>query len=186
MNRNIWILALAQPFALSLSPAIVLISGFIGTQLAPAHALATLPLSMMVVGVTLGAMPAAFFMQRYGRKKVFLSAMLIMMLAGLISALGIWLHSFILFLLGVTITGMSLAAVQQFRFAAIEQVDTPALSSRAVSVLMLGNVAAAFIGTELASIGQHWFAVEYAGSFIAILLSIVIAFVLDGYTIGNA
>lgn len=178
LNRNIWILALAQPFALSLSPAIVLISGFIGTQLAPAHALATLPLSMMVVGVTLGAMPAAFFMQRYGRKKVFLSAMLIMMLAGLISALGIWLHSFILFLLGVTITGMSLAAVQQFRFAAIEQVDTPALSSRAVSVLMLGNVAAAFIGTELASIGQHWFAVEYAGSFIAILLSIVIAFVL--------
>ncbi|MEJ2065766.1 MAG: MFS transporter [Reinekea sp.] len=86
LNRNIWILALAQPFALSLSPAIVLISGFIGTQLAPAHALATLPLSMMVVGVTLGAMPAAFFMQRYGRKKVFLSAMLIMMLAGLISA----------------------------------------------------------------------------------------------------
>jgi MFS family permease len=178
LNRNIWILALAQPFALSLSPAIVLISGFIGTQLAPAHALATLPLSMMVVGVTLGAMPAAFFMQRFGRKKVFLSAMLIMMLAGLISALGIWLHSFILFLFGVTITGMSLAAVQQFRFAAIEQVDTPALSSRAVSVLMLGNVAAAFIGTELASIGQHWFAVEYAGSFIAILLSIVIAFVL--------
>ncbi len=178
LNRNVWILALAQPFALALSPAIVLISGFIGSQLAPSHALATLPLSMMVVGVTLGAMPAAFLMQKFGRKPVFLGAMIAMLFAGLLSSLGIYLQSFLIFLTGVSIVGIALAVVQQFRFAAVEQVSDPRLSGRAISVLMLGNVAAAFIGTELAALGQFWFSVEYAGSFIAILLSSLIAFIL--------
>ena len=178
LNRNIWLLALAQPFALALAPAIVLISGFIGNQLAPAPALATLPISIMVVGITLAAMPAAFLMQRFGRKRVFQGAMVLMLIAGGIASLGIARHNFVVFLFGILLVGGGLAVVQQFRFAAVEQLADPSLNGRAISVLMLGSVAAAFIGTELATLGQHWLSAEYAGSFLALLLATATALTL--------
>ena len=40
---------------------------------------------------------------------------------------------------------------------------------------MVSSVAAAFIGTELAAWGQFWLSVEYAGSFIALMLANIIA-----------
>ena len=62
LNKNIWILVLAQPFAQGISAAIVLTSGLIGMSLAPSPALATLPLTIMVSGMALGALPAGLFM----------------------------------------------------------------------------------------------------------------------------
>jgi MFS family permease len=177
LNRNIWLLALAQPLALAMSPAIVLISGFIGKELAPVPELSTLPLSIMIVGITLGAMPAAFLMQRFGRKPVFLGGMLLNTVAALIAAAGILMGSFLVFLLGIGISGMTIAVMHQFRFAAAEHAS-PNYASRAISVLMLGSVAAAFIGTELAAFGQDWFAVPYAGSFVALTIASLSAFVL--------
>ncbi|WP_040557455.1 MFS transporter [Reinekea blandensis] len=177
LNRNVWILAMTQPLALAMSPAIVLISGFVGKSLAPRPELSTLPLSMMIIGITLGAMPAALLMQRFGRKRVFLAGMVINSLAALIAAGGIALSSFIIFLLGITLSGMTIAIMHQFRFAAAE--STPAeLAGRAISMLMLGSVAAAFIGTELAAFGQDWFATPYAGSFLALIAASVAGFIL--------
>jgi predicted MFS family arabinose efflux permease len=177
LNRNIWILVFVQPFALAVSPAIVLISGFVGKNLAPAPALATLPLSMMIVGITLGAMPAAFLMQRFGRKQVFLGAMVVSAFACAIAAFGIQIGSFVTFLCGVTLAGSTIAAIHQFRFAAVENVAKPELASRAISVLMLGSVAAAFIGTEFAALGQDLLTVTYAGSFLTLTLTSLVAFI---------
>lgn len=177
LNRNIWLLALAQPLALAMSPAIVLISGFIGKELAPVPELSTLPLSIMIVGITLGAMPAAFLMQRFGRKPVFLGGMLLNTVAALIAAAGVLVGSFLVFLMGIGISGMTIAVMHQFRFAAAEHAG-PNYASRAISVLMLGSVAAAFIGTELAAFGQDWFSVPYAGSFVALTIASLSAFVL--------
>lgn len=178
LNRNVWILVCAQPFALAMSPAIVLISGFVGKELAPSPQLATLPLTMLIVGIMLGAMPAALLMQRFGRKKVFLGSTLISASAALIAALGIHVESFIVFLAGTTLSGMTLAVVQQFRFAVVEGLERKELASRAVSVLMLGSVAAAFIGTELASAGQYVFSHAYVGSFLAMIIANVVSFTL--------
>jgi predicted MFS family arabinose efflux permease len=178
LNRNIWLLVLIQPFALAVSPAIVLISGFVGKELAPVPALATLPLSMMIVGITMGAMPAAFLMQRFGRKTVFLSSMGLSAVACVVATLGIQLASFTLFIIGVTMAGMTMSAVHQFRFAAVENVSKPDLAGRAISVLMLGSVAAAFIGTEFAALGQNLLSVNYAGSFLTLTLASLIAFIL--------
>lgn len=178
LNRNVWILVCTQPFALAMSPAIVFISGFVGKALAPSPQLATLPLTMMIVGVMLGAMPAALLMQRFGRKKIFLGSTLVSASAALIAALGIHLESFIIFLAGTTLSGMTIAVVQQFRFAVVEGLEQKELASRAVSVLMLGSVAAAFIGTELASAGQDVFSHTYAGSFLVMIIANVVAFTL--------
>lgn len=177
LNRNVWILAFTQPLALAMSPAIVLISGFVGKSLAPRPELSTLPLSMMIVGITLGAMPAALLMQRFGRKRIFLLGMVLNSLAALVAAGGILLSSFIIFLLGVTLSGMTIAIMHQFRFAAAESAPAE-LAGRAISMLMLGSVAAAFIGTELATLGQDWFAKPYAGSFLAMISASLAGFVL--------
>lgn len=177
LNRNVWILAFTQPLALAMSPAIVLISGFVGKSLAPIPELSTLPLSMMIIGITIGAMPAALLMQRFGRKAIFMSGMVLNATAALVAAAGILMASFVVFLLGVTLSGMTIAIMHQFRFAAAEASSTE-MTSRAISALMLGSVAAAFIGTELAAFGENWFAVPYAGSFVALTATSVAGFIL--------
>ena len=110
LNRNVWLLAIAQPFALAISPAIILVSGFIGKQIAPVPQLATLPLSVMVIGIAVGAVPAAFLMQRYDRKTVFVLSMLILTVASLISSVGVMFANFWIFLVGILVSGMTIAA----------------------------------------------------------------------------
>jgi len=178
LGRNSWLLAIIQPFAMAISPAIVFTSGFIGKTLAPSPQLATLPLSMMVVGVTLGTIPAAMLMKKYGRKAVFMASMLLSAASALLAAWAISAHQFILFLIAVAGVGTTLAVVQQFRFAAVEGTARPELAGRAISVLMLGSVAAAFIGTEVAAAGHHLFEADYAGSFVLLAIVSLFAFVL--------
>ena len=178
LGRNSWLLVLVQPFAMAISSAIVLTSGFVGKALAPSPQWATLPISLMVVGLTIGAIPAALLMQRFGRKPIFLAAMLMSSLCSLLAAWAISQSQFLLFLLAITGIGSTLAVVQQFRFAAIEGANHPSLGGRAVSILMLGSVAAAVIGTETATIGRQLLAVDYAGSYALLSFSTLIAFVL--------
>lgn len=48
MPRNVWVLTLAQAFAMSATPMMMLLGGLIGAELAPTPALATLPIAIMV------------------------------------------------------------------------------------------------------------------------------------------
>lgn len=178
LNKNVWLLALAQPFALAVTPAIILISGFIGKQLAPYPQLATLPISVMIIGTALGALPAARLMQQFGRKVIFLASALLGIIASLLAALGISMGSFWFFSIGIFFIGSHIAVVQQFRFAAVENVSASKFNSRAVSVLMLGSVAAGFIGTELATLGRGLIATDYAGSFLTLTIGNGVAFCL--------
>ena len=178
LNRNTWLLALVQPFAQAIAPAIVFISGFVAKELAPRPELSTLPLSIMVIGVTAGTVPAALLMQKFGRKVVFIGAMLFSASASTLTCFAILIDSFLLFLTGIAAAGMSLAVVQQFRFAAIEGARGPELAGRAVSVLMIGSVLAGFIGTELASAGRDILAAPYAGSYLLLGASSLFAMLL--------
>ncbi|MFT4674685.1 MAG: MFS family permease [Reinekea sp.] len=178
LGRNSWLLVLVQPFAMAISSAIVLSSGFVGKALAPSPQWATLPISLMIIGLTIGAIPAALLMQRFGRKPVFLGSMLLSSLGALLAAWAISNSRFGVFLLAITCIGSTLAVVQQFRFAAIEGASHPSLAGRAVSILMLGSVAAAVIGTETVTLGQTLLPVDYAGSYALLSVSTLIAFAL--------
>ncbi|MDO7644820.1 MAG: MFS transporter [Reinekea forsetii] len=178
LGRNSWLLVLVQPFAMAISSAIVLSSGFVGKALAPSPQWATLPISLMIVGLTIGAIPAALLMQRFGRKPVFLGAMLLSSLGSMLAAWAISHSQFAVFLLAITGIGSTLAVVQQFRFAAIEGASHPSLAGRAVSILMLGSVLAALIGTETVTLGQTLLPADYAGSYALLSVSTLIAFAL--------
>ncbi len=182
-SKNTWLLAVAQPFAMAASPAIVFISGFVGKRLAPSPELATLPITLMIFGVTLGAIPSGRLMHRFGRKRVFIGSLFNAILGFMLASLGIYLSSFWLFLFGILMSGMTIAFIQQFRFAAIDSLNDKSLAPRAVSMLMISTILAAFVGPELANWGRNWFAIEYVGSFLALTFgSLVAIFILAFYS----
>jgi MFS family permease len=117
------------------SSMMVTMGGIVGSRLAPLPALATLPVSLAVVGTALGTLPATRLMQQFGRRAGFTAAALLAVCA---SALAFWgLHSqwFWLYCAGTAMTGFCLAFSHQ--------------AGQAVSVILLGSVGGAVIGPEL-------------------------------------
>ena len=74
-EKNLVILTLKVKFlALLLHPVTVFLSGIIGSQISPLKSLSTLPMSISVVGIALGAIFATKVMSLIGRKAGFISA----------------------------------------------------------------------------------------------------------------
>lgn len=168
MNKlpiNVWILTLAQALMMSVSPIIVFVGGLIGTKLAPVSNMATLPVAAIVIGTALAVVPVTMVMKKTGRKKAFLFTSIYSVIISLFISYTIQIGSFYLFCFSVFLMGASIASVMQFRFAAMESVKLELMPSAASSVL-LGGIAAAFIGPEIALLGKDMMETEYSGSFI--------------------
>lgn len=178
MHPNVWLLMLAQALIGSIGPVIVFVGGFIGLKLAPTKILATMPIALMVVGIALFMLPVIKGLSILGRKNGFIIAIVSGSINCLFAAYAIEVANFWLFCLSITLFGIVIAAVQQFRFAAMESVSDE-LASKAVSILLLAGLIAAFIGPEIAFVGKDWFATEFVGSFVgvSILLLLSIIFV---------
>lgn len=85
MTKNVWVLMIAQAFAMCAAPLVVFAGGLIGQQLAINSSFATLPVAAMVIGTALAVYPAAMLASQKGRKVVFLGAMVIGVLASLLA-----------------------------------------------------------------------------------------------------
>ncbi|MCW5878897.1 MAG: MFS transporter [Anaerolineales bacterium] len=168
-SRNLTLLVIAQALAMSGSPAIILLGGIVGGQLAPNPGLATLPISIMVVGAAVSALPAGGLMRRVGRRNGFLLASLLAIAGAALAALALQLGSFWLFCLATLLIGANNAFVQQYRFAAAESVEST-LQGRAVALVLVGGIFAGFAGPEIARRTQDWLAVPYQGSFVALVI----------------
>lgn len=177
MTRNVWILMLAQAFAMCAAPLVVFSGGLIGSQLASDSSYATLPLAAMVFGTALGVYPAASMSRKVGRKAVFLMAMLLGVVASLVAVFSLKMDSFSGFVVSATLIGMVLACIQQFRFAAMESV-TPDLMPTAASRLLLAGIMAAYLGPELVTLGQSINQQTFTGAFYLLSLCFVVAFLL--------
>ena len=68
LPRNIWLLFIAQPLVMSASPIIVFIGGILSSKMADDPSLATLPITLMILGVAAGSIPAAMLAKNKGRK----------------------------------------------------------------------------------------------------------------------
>ena len=53
MNKNLSLLILSQIFAFTAAPVTVFLSGIIGSKFSPINTLATLPMALSVVGLSL-------------------------------------------------------------------------------------------------------------------------------------
>ncbi|MBN9480367.1 MAG: MFS transporter [Bordetella sp.] len=147
-ERNVWILTAAQSLGGASTPIVISLGGLVGQRLSSDPALATLPVSLLNLGLALGAIPAALIMRRYGRRSGYLLGAVLGLLSGLIATFGILQGSFLVFCLGTTLAGFYAAYVQSYRFAAADNAP-PGESHKAISRVMIGGLVAAVIGPQL-------------------------------------
>jgi MFS family permease len=180
MPRNVWLLFLVQPLAMSASPVIVFIGGILSNKLSPDPSLATLPLTLMILGITFSTIPASLLSKKIGRKRAFMFGLSLSLSGSLLAMTAALLASFTLFMLACFAIGSSLAFVMQFRFAAIDSVNNKEDIGKVVSALMFAGIFAAFIGPELTVLGKDWLASPhgYAGSFLAMAGLVLVAMVI--------
>ncbi|MDJ1156929.1 MFS transporter [Chelatococcus sp. SYSU_G07232] len=166
-RRNVLVLACAQALGGASPPIVVSLGGIVGHMLASDKALATLPVSLLNLGLAMGTIPAAMLMRRLGRRPGYLIGALIGAVAGAIATAGISLGAFAVFCLGTLVAGIYGAFVQSYRFAAAD-VASEAFRPRAISWVMFGGLASAVIGPQLVIWTRDALpGVSFAGSFLA-------------------
>ena len=164
---NLTLYFLAQVVFVSGSVLIVTVGGIVGSEMAPDPSLATLPLSLMVVGTALATVPAALLMQRIGRRYGFACGALLAIGGALLAVLGLEINSFALFTAAVGLIGATLAFSAQLRFAAAESV-APERAGWAISIILLGSIGGAIVGPELATRSPGWIPEQpYQGALLA-------------------
>lgn len=149
LPRNIWLLVAAQALCASAAPLNTLAGGLVGTRLAPSPSLATLPVALLLVGLSVATVPTAYLSARVGRRAAFVAGASVASLAALSAAVAIAHASFWWFCASIMLLGANQALVQQYRFAAVEMVPQ-GQGARAISTVLLGTLVAAWLGPELA------------------------------------
>ena len=177
LPKNVWILAICLALFMSLSVFMLFVGGIVGNTLATSKSLSTLPVATIVVGTALSIIPVIRLMSMFGRKKVFLSVCLYTIVLIGLSIYSILNESFMLFCFSSFFLGATVATMNQFRFAAIESVDINQQTT-ATAIVLLGGILAAYLGTEIATLGSDWFEGDFVGSFVLLALFFVLAFVL--------
>ena len=178
LNRNTIVLLIAQCMYVSGTVLMVTVGGIAGSALSPTPVLATLPMSLMVVGTALATIPASLSMQRFGRRTGFAASALLGICACQLAVYALQAESFSLFCIAGALIGVTVAFSQQFRFAAAESVPMP-MVSKAVSLILVGSIGGAFLGPELAARSPDWTPVQpFKGAYFAATAAYALAFVV--------
>ena len=161
----VFLIAIAQGLGMISAPLVIFAGGFLGVALAPSPALATFPLAVMILGTAVASMPAAMIMQKIGRRSGFIYATLLGILGSILAFFSIRQGNFWGLSFSISLLGMHMAFVQQFRFAALEWVK-PEQAATTASIILLGGLFAAWFGPELAMLGKDLFSHTFAGAFV--------------------
>jgi MFS family permease len=174
MNANLWLLTVCQALFLVNNVTFIAINGLVGLSLAPLGWMATLPVTGYVVGAALSAMPVSRLQARVGRKRSFQLGLLVAIVSCAGCALAVSLQSFWLLLASTVVAGFYSANGALYRFTGAELV-APAYKERALSMVLAGGIAGAFIGPNLASATRDWLQLPFAGAYLALVGVAVVA-----------
>jgi len=177
--RTVAVLAAAQALAASGGPLVTLAGGIVGQRLAPSPLLATLPITALVIGMAMSAVPAALLMRRIGRRAGFMTGAAISSAGALLASAATAQGRFAAFCLATLVMGAGSGFVAQYRFAAAESVD-PRHTGRAVSFVLVGGIVAGVLGPEIGRHARRWFGAEFSGAFIVVAGVQAIALLLLG------
>lgn len=177
-RANVVRLAIGQALAGANSTVIYATGAVVGDMLAPTKALATLPISIFVVGMAACTLPAGMIAQRHGRRAAFMIGTGCGVLGGLIGTLAVLRASFWLFCVATFFGGVYAAVVLSFRFAAAD-CATPERRPRALSAVMAGGVFAGVIGPQLVTYTMdlwqpYLFAATYLGQAAVAAISLLV------------
>ncbi|MGD9802095.1 MAG: MFS transporter [Hyphomicrobiaceae bacterium] len=164
-RSNVLRLAVTQALAGANSTVVYATGAVVGDMLAPSKALATLPISIFVVGMAVCTLPVGAIAQRHGRRTAFLLGAGSGVLAGLIATIAVLYASFWLFCVSTFFGGVYAAVVLSFRFAAAD-CAVPERRARALSAVMAGGVFAGVIGPQLVTHTMDLWVPLFAATFV--------------------
>ena len=166
--RNLIVLVAAQAFLGAQMSMIFTVGGLAGKSLATNPCLATLPLSLIVLGSVLTAQPMSSFMAVHGRRAGFILATAAGGIGAAISAHALAIGSFTLFCLGSLLAGIYMSAQGFYRFAATDGI-APEHQSKAISWVLAGGLAAAVLGPQLVKLTAQALVVPFQATYLAII-----------------
>ena len=165
-RSNVARLAAAQALNGANSAVIFATGAIVGATLAPSMSLATVPLSVYVVGVAAGTLPTGAISRRYGRRVAFIIGTGCGAITGVLGATAILWGSFSLFCVATFFGGLYGAVAQSYRFAAADGASA-AYSPKAVSWVMAGGVFAGVLGPQMVQwTMDFWPPYLFAASFV--------------------
>jgi predicted MFS family arabinose efflux permease len=182
-RRNALVLAVTQALAGGNNTVLVATAAIIGTMLAPDKGLATLPISIFVLGMWAGTLPLGALARRLGRRNALQICTACGVIAGLVCCVAVLQGSFLLFNLGAVFSGFYAAGHQSYRFAAADTASE-AFRPKAISWVLLGGVFGAVIGAQLVIGTQdlwqpYLFAATYIGQSALALISAGVLMLLN-------
>ena len=164
-RRNMGLLVAAQSLGGASPPIIISLGGLVGQQLSSNPTASTLPVSIYQLGLALSTLPAAWIMNRMGRRAAYVLGALLGVISGIVAAQGIAHSNFITFCIGTALAGFYAACVQSYRFAATDLVPSNE-QAKAISRVMIGGLIAAIIGPQVVIWTRDALpATPFAGSF---------------------
>jgi MFS family permease len=167
MNKNLWLLALAQGLFLTNNVVFIAINGLVGLALAPFGWMATLPVMGYVVGGALATPLVARTQRLYGRKGSFLIGLIVAILSALLCFYAAWAKNFWLLVAATVVGGYYNANAQLYRFAAAE-LAVSSFKEKAVSLVLAGGLIGAVAGPNLAAATRTLMATPFAGAYLAL------------------
>ncbi|MGM4894138.1 MFS transporter [Tardiphaga sp. 839_C3_N1_4] len=177
-RSNVIRLAAAQALGGANSAVIFATGAIVGATLAPSVSLATVPISVYVVGLACGTLPVGMISRAYGRRVAFIIGSGAGAICGLLGAIAILKASFALFCCATFFGGFYGAVAQSYRFAAADGAS-PSYRPKAVSWVMAGGVFAGVLGPQLVQWTMDiWSPYLFAASFAAQAVVALIAMAL--------
>ena len=168
-KRNVTVLVAAQAILGGQMPMIFVVGGLAGGMLTDNPCFATLPISLIVFGSMTTAPWLSPLMQKYGRKTGFFIGAIAGALGSAVSAYGLYVASFAIFLLGSYISGIYMSAQGFYRFAATDTASD-SFRPKAISFVMAGGLISAILGPQLNKLVQDSSVVPFLGSYMAIIV----------------
>ncbi|MFO1089635.1 MAG: MFS transporter [Hyphomicrobiales bacterium] len=179
-RHNTLLLAFAQGVYGCSITVIYVTASIIGMHLAPSRELATLPITALVVGSAIAAIPASMLATRLGRRNAFLVGSAAAMLSSLLCVYALIERSFPLQCVAMMLFGIYQAFSLQYRFAATD-LATPDYVPKAVSTVMFGSIAGSVFGPLIVMMTRDLFSpIEFAGCYattaaLALLAAVILS-----------
>ena len=167
-KHNVAVLVAAQAILGGQMPIIFIVGGLAGGMLTGNPCFATLPISLIVFGSMTTAPWLSPLMQKYGRKTGFFVGAIAGAMGAAVSAYGLYVASFSIFLIGAYFSGIYMSAQGFYRFAATDTASDN-FRPKAISYVMAGGLISAVFGPQLNKFVQDASAIPFLGSYIAII-----------------
>ncbi len=176
LTKNFIVICFSSTIAAFPPMAVVLLGGIITSQIMMKDSLATVPLTLMIIGMAISAPFASRFMSIWGRKRGFLFSSLLSCFALILCSIAIYFENFFIFASGNFLIGSSQAFINQYRFAASESVSKEFIP-RSISIILLLGIVSALLSSNFAEYYKDYFPNHlFLGSYIFLSFTAIIPF----------